>query len=92
MLFRSGNLGRNTVIGPGWSNLDLALEKNTRINERITLQFRADAFDALNQTNFGNPTLTLGSSTLGIITTGTRYAAGDFGTSRQMQMSAKLIF
>jgi hypothetical protein len=87
-----GNLGRNTVIGPGWSNLDLALEKNTRINERITLQFRADAFDALNQTNFGNPTLTVGSSTLGIITTGTRYAAGDFGTSRQMQMSAKLIF
>jgi hypothetical protein len=46
----------------------------------------------LNQTNFGNPTLTVGSSTLGIITSGTRYAAGDFGTSRQMQMSAKLIF
>ncbi len=87
-----GNLGRNTVIGPGWSNLDLALEKNTRITERLTLQFRADAFDSLNQTNFGNPTTTVGSSTLGIITSGTRYAAGDFGTSRQMQMSAKLIF
>ncbi|MGA6981894.1 MAG: hypothetical protein WBZ11_10115, partial [Candidatus Sulfotelmatobacter sp.] len=87
-----GNLGRNVVIGPGWSDLDLALEKNTRINERFTIQFRADAFDALNQTNFGNPVTTVGSATLGIITTGTRYAAGDFGTSRQMQMSAKLIF
>jgi hypothetical protein len=87
-----GNLGRNVVIGPGWSNLDLALEKNTRITERLTLQLRADAFDALNQTNFGNPVTTVGSATLGIITSGTRYAAGDFGTSRQMQMSAKLIF
>jgi hypothetical protein len=87
-----GNLGRNVVIGPGWSNLDLALAKNTRITERLTLQLRADAFDSLNQTNFNNPTTTVGSSTLGIITGGTRYAAGDFGTSRQMQMSAKLIF
>ncbi|HTW66196.1 MAG TPA: carboxypeptidase regulatory-like domain-containing protein [Bryobacteraceae bacterium] len=87
-----GDLGRNTIIGPGWSDLDLALEKNTRINERFTLQFRADAFDSLNQTNFTNPVTTVGSATLGIITGGTRYAAGDFGTSRQMQMSAKLIF
>jgi hypothetical protein len=87
-----GNLGGNVVIGPGWSNLDLALAKNTRITERLTLQFRADAFYFLNQANFGNPTTTVGSSTLGIITSGTRYAADDFGTSRQMQMSAKLIF
>jgi hypothetical protein len=87
-----GDLGRNAIIGPGWSDLDLALTKNTRINERFTLQFRADAFDSLNQTNFTNPVTTVGSGTFGIITGGTRYAAGDFGTSRQMQMSAKLIF
>ena len=87
-----GDLGRNAVIGPGWSNLDIALTKNTRINERFTLQFRADAFDSLNQTNFTNPVTTVGSSTLGIITGGTRYAAGDFGTSRQLQMSMKLLF
>jgi hypothetical protein len=87
-----GDLGRNTVIGPGWSNLDLALLKNTRVNERFTLQFRADAFDSLNQVNFTNPTTTIGSATLGIITSGTRYASGDFGTSRQMQMSLRLLF
>jgi outer membrane receptor protein involved in Fe transport len=87
-----GDLGRNAIIGPGWSNLDLALEKSTRINERFLIQFRADAFDSLNQTNFTNPVTTIGSATLGIITGGTRYAAGDFGTSRQLQMSAKLIF
>jgi hypothetical protein len=87
-----GDLGRNAITGPGWSDLDLAVTKNTRINERFTLEFRAEAFDSLNQINFGNPVTTIGSSTLGIITSGTRFAAGDFGTSRQMQMSAKLKF
>jgi hypothetical protein len=87
-----GDLGRNAVIGPGWSDLDLAVTKNTRINERFILQFRADAFDSLNQVNFTNPVTSVGSSTFGIITGGTRFAAGDFGTSRQMQMSAKLTF
>jgi hypothetical protein len=87
-----GNLGRNVVIGPGLSDLDFAISKNTRINERLTFQVRGDAFDLLNQTNFNNPVLTIGSSTTGIITAGTRYAAGDFGTSRQIQLSAKILF
>jgi hypothetical protein len=86
-----GNLGRNVIEGPGFSNLDIALTKNTKITERFTLQFRADAFDSLNQTNFGNPVTTVPSATLGVITA-TRYAAGDFGTSRQLQMSMKLLF
>jgi hypothetical protein len=87
-----GNLGRNVVTGPGWSDLDLALVKNTRVTERFRLQIRADAFDTLNQANFTNPVTTVGSSTLGLITNGTRYAPGDFGTSRQLQLSMKLLF
>ncbi len=87
-----GDLGRNAVTGPGYSDLDLALTKNTNITERFRLQIRADAFDSLNQANFTNPVTTIGSSTLGIITGGTRYAAGDFGTSRQLQLSMKLLF
>ncbi len=87
-----GNLGRNTIIGPGFSNLDFSFVKNTRIKERLNWQIRADAFDLLNQTNFGNPGTTVGSSTLGLITGGTRFPAGDFGTSRQIQLAMKLIF
>ena len=86
------DLGRNAITGPGFSNLDIALTKNTNINERFRLQIRADAFDTLNQANFTNPVTTVGSSTLGLITGGTRYAAGDFGTSRQLQLSMKLLF
>jgi hypothetical protein len=87
-----GNLGRNAITGPGFSNLDFALVKNTRINETARLQARIEAFDLLNQVNFANPVLTIGSATTGLITTGTRFPAGDGGTSRQLQVSMKLIF
>ncbi|HLG95109.1 MAG TPA: carboxypeptidase regulatory-like domain-containing protein [Bryobacteraceae bacterium] len=98
-----GNLGRNAVTGPGFSNIDLALWKDTKITERITWQIRADAFDLLNHANFFNPVLTVpttqtlgapipSSSTFGLITSGTRFTAGDFGTSRQIQLAMKLIF
>jgi Carboxypeptidase regulatory-like domain len=87
-----GDLGRNAITGPGFSNLDLALVKNTRVTEAVRIQFRADAFDSLNQVNFTNPVLTIGSATTGLITSGTRFPAGDFGTSRQLQLSMKLLF
>ncbi len=98
-----GNLGRNAVTGPGFSNVDLAIWKDTKITERVTWQIRADAFDLLNHANFNNPILTVPStqkpgvpipanSTFGLITGGTRFTAGDFGTSRQIQLAMKLIF
>jgi hypothetical protein len=87
-----GNLGRNVVIGPGFSNLDFALVKNTKIKERLTWQVRGDFFDLLNQVNFTQPVSTFGSSTFGLITGGTRFPAGDGGTSRQVQLAMKLLF
>jgi hypothetical protein len=86
-----GTLGRNVVIGPGFSNLDLALVKNTKIRESLTWQIRADAFDLLNQANFGQPGSVVGQSTLGLITS-TRFPPGDSGSSRQLQLAMKLIF
>ncbi len=86
-----GNLGRNVVIGPGFSNLDLSLVKNTKLTERINLQLRADAFDLFNQANFGQPGSTYGTSTFGLIT-GTRFPTGDSGSSRQLQLALKLTF
>ncbi len=86
-----GNLGRNVVIGPGFSNLDFSLVKNTKISERVSWQLRADAFDLLNQTNFGQPFSTLGTSTFGLINS-TRFPTGDSGSSRQLQLALKLVF
>jgi hypothetical protein len=87
-----GNLGRNVIIGPGFANVDFAVVKNTKLTERLTWQVRADAFDLLNTTNFGQPNSTVGSSTFGLITGGTRFPAGDSGSARQLQLAMKLIF
>jgi outer membrane receptor protein involved in Fe transport len=89
-----GTLGRNVVIGPGLMDTDLAVTKTIALNEsgRVNFVIRAEAFDLFNQTNFTQPISTVGSSTLGLITGGTRFPAGDFGTSRQLQVSLKLKF
>ncbi len=98
-----GNLGRDAIYGPGFTNVDLALVKNTKITEKLTWQIRADAFDLLNVVNFTQPVASVPSSqsfgapiaatsTFGLITSGTRFTAGDFGTSRQIQLAMKLIF
>jgi hypothetical protein len=87
-----GDLGRNTIIGPGFSNLDFAIVRNIKIHEHYNLQIRGDAYDLFNHPNFTSPVTTIGSSTLGLITAGSRTPAGDFGSSRQIQLALKLQF
>jgi len=53
-----GNLGRNTVIGPGLLNLDFSVVKDNyikKITESFNVQFRAEFFNVLNRTNFAPP-------------------------------------
>ena len=53
-----GNLGRNTIIGPGLFNLDYFMSKDnkiTRISESFDIQFRAEFFNILNHPNFAPP-------------------------------------
>jgi hypothetical protein len=52
-----GNLGRNAFDGPGYSNIDLSLVKNTKLGERLRLQLRVDVFNVFNHPNFANPLL-----------------------------------
>jgi hypothetical protein len=96
-----GNLGRDTLTGPGLKEVDLALLKNTRVREGLNLQFRAEFFNILNHTNFSTPnaitfatapTLVSGtysapsvSSTAGVITATST-------SSRQIQLGVKLVF
>jgi len=86
-----GDLGRDSITGPGFLNTDFSVTKNTRITERFNLQFRSEMFDLLNHPNFGNPVLTVTSASFGRIQS-TRFPTGDFGSSRQMQFALKLIF
>ncbi|MCZ6750966.1 MAG: TonB-dependent receptor, partial [Acidobacteria bacterium] len=52
-----GNTGRNTIVGPGFVNIDFSVKKNTSIglSESSTLMFHADFFNLFNHTNFGTP-------------------------------------
>lgn len=52
---RFGTAGFNSLIGPGIMNLDAGIFRNFQINERFSMQFRAEAFNATNTPHFGNP-------------------------------------
>jgi len=91
-----GNLGRNTLIGPGVSKLDISIFKNNhirRISENFNAQFRAEFFNILNHANFASPTSNStvfdqsGNpiSSAGLITSTQT-------TSRQIQFALKLIW
>jgi hypothetical protein len=52
-----GSLGRNAFVGPNIRNVDFSVVKNTKITERVNMQFRADIFNIFNHPNFTNPLL-----------------------------------
>jgi hypothetical protein len=56
--------GRNYLIGPGINNVDLTLQKTFTIKERGRLEFRVDAFNALNHTQFSGVNSTLNVTSL----------------------------
>ncbi len=82
--YNFGNAGRNVVIGPGLENLDLSLQKSWSLRENEQLQFRCDAFNALNHPNFNLPGRIFGASNFGVIT-----SAQD---AREFQFAIKLVF
>ncbi len=53
--FVAGNAGRNTLVGPFFSQLDFSVQKVIRLRERLLLKLRADGFDLLNSHNPGYP-------------------------------------
>ena len=85
-----GNLGRDTLIGPGLATWDLSALKDTALGEKLNLQFRAEFFNVLNHANFNTPnavvfTPTGLSPTAGLITATST-------TSRQIQFGFKLLW
>lgn len=86
-----GNAGRGIVYGPGLFNADLSAIKNTSITERLKFQLRGEIFNVFNHPNFGQPGSTLGSSGFGVVYNTLGRTIG-FGTSRQIQLSARFTF
>lgn len=79
-----GNSGKNTLRGPRSFDTDAALLKDTAVNERVTLQFRAEFYNVFNNTNFGMPDGGLTDSSFGQITSAS--------SPRILQMALKAVF
>jgi hypothetical protein len=82
--FLVGNLGRNTFTGASLINFDFSITKNTRITERLSHQFRVEAFNIFNNTNFNAPSASLNDPNFGKIL--------GAAPGREMQFAMKLIW
>ncbi len=82
-----GNSGRNILYGPGMNNIDLGLHRVFPIpgREAMTLEFRAEAFNAFNHPLFANPGSTIGASTAGVI-------SSTAVPNRQAQFALRFVF
>ncbi|HUA21341.1 MAG TPA: carboxypeptidase-like regulatory domain-containing protein [Bryobacteraceae bacterium] len=87
-----GNVGRDTLYGPGIATVDFSAQKVVKISERVRAQFRAEFFNILNHANFGTPNPVVFTSagsvpapTAGVITSTST-------TSRQIQFGLKVLW
>lgn len=79
-----GTVGRNTLEGPGFQNVNLALLKHLGVGPGARLQFRLEAFNLFNRVNYDLPDSFLGSPTFGRILSA--------GTPRRLQLGLRLLF
>lgn len=93
-----GNLGRNTLIGPGLAKVDVSLNKHFQLTERLGMEFRTEVFNILNHANFSIPSQRAVFSGVNAATgQGIRVASAGLITStqtssRQLQMGLKVTF
>ena len=81
-----GNCGIGVTDAPGFSNVDLTLAKRFNLGGARSVEFRAEAFNALNHPNWSPPGVSLGNvNTFGIIT-------GTVNSARVVQFALKLYF
>ncbi len=89
-----GNAGRSSIRGPALFNVDTSLFKRIPIREGVTLQFRAEAFNVFNHTNFGLPNQVVfqGNTSNYSYSSSAGEITQTATTSRQIQFALKLIF
>jgi hypothetical protein len=80
-----GTVGRNTVYGPGRQTMDVALVRSFTLTEKLHLEMRAEAYNAMNHSNWGTPNRFVNTPQFGSITEAST-------PGREFQMSARLSF
>ena len=80
-----GNVGRNTVYGPGMQTMDFALVRSFVLAERLHMELRGEAFNGLNHSNWDTPNRFVNTPQFGTITEAST-------PGREFQLSARLSF
>ncbi len=81
-----GNIGRNSVFGPGIAEGDVSLFKTLHLTDRFSSELRAEAFNITNTPQFQNPDSYTSDGDFGHVTATRQY------TSRQLQMAVRFLF
>jgi hypothetical protein len=79
-----GNSPRNFLNQPGYRDVDLAIFRTFKFNERFNMQFRGEALNVFNIVSLNAPNATAGTATFGQITSAQ--------TMRQLQLGLRLAF
>lgn len=87
-----GNAGRNILPGPDLFETDLSLARKFVLSERINLQFRAEAFNLFNHTNFNTPNPVVFAAATGGPSPTAGVITATATTSRQVQLGLKLLW
>jgi hypothetical protein len=80
-----GNVGRNSVFGPGMQSLDLAVVRSFGITEDVHFEVRGEVYNSLNKVNLGTPNRFVNTAGFGTITDA-------MDPARQIQLSARISF
>jgi hypothetical protein len=86
-----GNLGRNTLIGPGLAMVDMSVNKRFQLTEKVGLQFRTEMFNSMNRPNFSIPTARTVFTATGAVGSAGRITTTQT-SARQLQLGLKLTF
>jgi hypothetical protein len=81
-----GNLGRNAFHGPGLHTWDTSVFKDFRITERVTTQFRVEAFNLTNSVQWQNPTGDMNNGDFGLL------KSVRIASEREVQFALRVTF
>jgi Carboxypeptidase regulatory-like domain len=87
-----GDVGRNVLTGPGLATTDISIAKNTPLNDKLRMQFRAEFFNLFNRANFGTPNAVVFASASATPSPTAGVISSTATTSRQVQFGVKVLW
>ena len=87
-----GNLGRNSIYGPGYADIDATLFKNFTVKERLRFQLGASAYNLMNHPNFQNPNANVAAtSSFGTISSTAIPPTSAYGSFQGSAVSGRVL-